>query len=199
MAYSGLQYRHICAPAPELLTGTARALRRSRDAADGSGSLDDKNYRKGGISHQALRLTLGNGLLTNNGDSWLHQRRLIQPVFHRERIATFGRLMAESALAWTEEATIDTSQPLDLFQEMSGLTLSIVGKALFGTDLLAHKERVLQASTTINHTVLISSSFDRTWLSGHKREASELTKLADAHYASLRDMEFEMVEKAEVT
>jgi enediyne biosynthesis protein E7 len=110
-----------------------------------------KNYRKGGISHQALRLTLGNGLLTNNGDSWLHQRRLIQPVFHRERIATFGRLMAESALAWTEEATIDTSQPLDLFQEMSGLTLSIVGKALFGTDLLAHKERVFQATSTINH------------------------------------------------
>src|SRR5258708_24112235 len=106
-----------------------------------------KNYRKGGISHQALRLTLGNGLLTNNGDSWLHQRRLIQPVFHRERIATFGRLMAESALAWTEEATIDTSQPLDLFQEMSGLTLSIVCKALFGTDLLAHKARVFQATS----------------------------------------------------
>ncbi len=109
------------------------------------------NYRKGGISNQVLRLTLGNGLLTNNGDSWLHQRRLIQPVFHRQRIAAFGRLMAESALAWTEETNIDTRQPLDLFQEMSGLTLSIVCKALFGTDLLAHKERVLQAVTTINH------------------------------------------------
>src|SRR5258707_7310339 len=109
------------------------------------------NYRKGGISHQALSLVLGNGLLTNNGDSWLHQRRLIQPVFHRQRIAAFGRLMTESALAWTEEASISTQQPLDLFQEMSGLTLSIVGKALFGTDLLAHKERVLQAVTTINH------------------------------------------------
>ncbi len=109
------------------------------------------NYCKGGISHQVLRLTLGNGLLTNNGDSWLHQRRLIQPVFHRQRIAAFGRLMAESALAWTEETNIDTQQPLDLFQEMSGLTLSIVCKALFGTDLLAHKERVLQAVTTINH------------------------------------------------
>jgi cytochrome P450 len=34
---------------------------------------------------------------------------------------------------------------------MSGLTLSIVGKALFGTDLLAHKERVFQATSTINH------------------------------------------------
>jgi cytochrome P450 len=33
------------------------------------------NYRKGGIAYQVLRLTLGNGLLTNNGDSWLGERR----------------------------------------------------------------------------------------------------------------------------
>jgi len=109
------------------------------------------NYRKGGISNQVLSLTLGNGLLTNNGESWLHQRRLIQPVFHRQRIAAFGRLMTESALAWIEETNIDAQQPLDLFQEMSGLTLTIVGKALFGTDMLAHKERLFQASSTINH------------------------------------------------
>src|SRR5258708_10296431 len=111
------------------------------------------NYRKGGISHQVLSLVLGNGLLTNNGDSWLHERRMIQPVFHRQRIAAFGRLMTESALAWTQEVSIDTGQPLDLFEEMSGLTLNIVGKALFGTDMLAHKERVGQAFTTINHVL----------------------------------------------
>src|SRR5260370_34510338 len=92
--------------------------------------------------------TFGHGLLTNNGDSWLHQRRLIQPVFHRERLAAFGRLMTESALAWTGEVSIDTRQPLDLFEEMSGLTLNIVGKALLGTDMRAHKERVMQACTT---------------------------------------------------
>src|SRR5216683_6701354 len=96
------------------------------------------NYRKGGVSNQALSLTLGNGLLTNNGDSWRQQRRLIQPIFHRERIAAFGRLMTESALAWTEETNIDTGQPLDLFQEMGGLTLTIVGRALFGADMLAY-------------------------------------------------------------
>jgi enediyne biosynthesis protein E7 len=109
------------------------------------------NYRKGGISNQVLRLTLGNGLLTNNGDSWLHQRRLIQPVFHRERLATMSRLMTENALVWTEEVSIETQQPLDLLQEMSGLTLNIVYQALFGTDMLVHKERVFQATSTINH------------------------------------------------
>jgi cytochrome P450 len=109
------------------------------------------NYRKGGISQQVLRLTLGNGLLTNNGDSWLRQRRLIQPVFHRERLAAYSRLMTTSARAWSEHITSDPPQPLDLFQEMSGLTLTIVGQALFGTDMLVHKERVFQATSAINH------------------------------------------------
>src|SRR5437868_13203589 len=94
------------------------------------------NYRKGGISNQVLSLTLGNGLLTNNGDSWLLQRRLIQPIFHRKQIAGFGQLITESAQAWIEEEGLNTGQPLDLFQPLSGLTLSIVCQALFGTDML---------------------------------------------------------------
>ncbi|GHO93146.1 cytochrome P450 [Reticulibacter mediterranei] len=110
-----------------------------------------KNYRKGGISNHVLRLTLGNGLLTNNGDSWLQQRRLIQPIFHRKQIAAFGQLMTESTLAWIEEGNLDTSQPLDLFQQMSGLTLSIVCKALFGADMVGYKKRVFVASSMINY------------------------------------------------
>jgi cytochrome P450 len=108
------------------------------------------NYRKGGASNQVLSLTLGNGLLTNNGDSWLQQRRLIQPIFHRKRIAGFGQLMAASAQAWVEEVGRDMSQPLDLFQQLSGLTLSVVCQALFGTDMLRYKQQVFQASGAIN-------------------------------------------------
>lgn len=107
-----------------------------------------KNYRKGGLSDQVLRMTLGNGLLTNNGDSWLQQRRLIQPAFHRSRIAGFGQLMTEAAVSWLDEINLDTSEPLDMFQQMSGLTLTIVCKALFGADMLPYKQRVFQALGT---------------------------------------------------
>ncbi|WP_220199599.1 cytochrome P450 [Ktedonospora formicarum] len=106
------------------------------------------NYHKGGISNQVLKLTLGNGLLTNNGDSWLTQRRLIQPAFHRSRIAGFGQLMTESVASWIEEVNIDSREPLDLFQQMSGLTLTIVCKALFGADMLLYKQHVFQALST---------------------------------------------------
>lgn len=107
-----------------------------------------KNYRKGGPSDQVLRVTLGNGLLTNNGDSWLTQRRLIQRAFHRSRIAGFGQLMTSGAASWLEETHLDTSEPLDLFQQMSGLTLTIVCKALFGADMLPYKQRVFEALGT---------------------------------------------------
>ena len=110
---------------------------------------NNKNYRKGGISDQVLRLTLGNGLLTNNGDSWLAQRRLIQPIFHRSRIAAFGRLMAESAASWIEETNLDQRMPLNLYQQMSGLTLTIVCKALFGADMLPYKQRIFASLRTI--------------------------------------------------
>lgn len=107
-----------------------------------------QNYRKGGPSDQVLRVTLGNGLLTNNGASWLTQRRLIQPAFHRSRIAGFGQLMTEGATTWLEETRLGTAEPLDMFQQMSGLTLTIVCQALFGADMLPYKQRVFEALGT---------------------------------------------------
>jgi len=50
------------------------------------------------IKHFALRMakaTLGEGLLTSEGDFWRRQRRLSQPAFHRERVAAHGAVMVE--------------------------------------------------------------------------------------------------------
>ena len=90
------------------------------------------NYNKNASDYHVLSLVLGKGLLTNDGESWLKQRRLIQPAFHRERVAAFGTLMTETTLTWTQRWEtgnfVETNKPLDLTQEMSSLTLSIVGK-----------------------------------------------------------------------
>src|SRR5881394_708529 len=45
------------------------------------------------IKHIGLRLNrqlFGNGLLLSEGDFWLRQRRLAQPAFHRQRVASYG-------------------------------------------------------------------------------------------------------------
>src|SRR4051794_10657702 len=98
---------------------------------------NQKNYIKGGFFQRALTPLLGNGLLTNEGESWLAQRRLVQPTFHRghvpvliDSIVTPTRQMIER---WQGLAA--ASQPVDMLEEMTPLTLQIVGLALFGIDL----------------------------------------------------------------
>ena len=78
------------------------------------------------------RWLFGNGLLTNEGESWKKQRRLAQPAFHRERIATYAGIMtqyAEQAVStWQDGAVID------IHQEMMRLTLAITIRVLFGVE-----------------------------------------------------------------
>jgi cytochrome P450 len=125
-----------------------------------------RNYNKDVPDYHVLSLVLGKGLLTNEGGSWLKQRRLIQPAFHRERVSAFGTLMTETSLrrtqCWETGGFIETKKLLALTQEMSSLTLSIVGTTLFGTDLSVENERVGRALTTVNH--LLAKAFYLPWI-----------------------------------
>ena len=82
---------------------------------------------------RALHTLLGKGLLTNEGDSWFRQRRLIQPVFHRKRIEGYGQIMVD----YTEQmlATWHPDQSRDIHLDMMRLTLNIVMKAIFNQDV----------------------------------------------------------------
>lgn len=114
------------------------------------------NYNKDIPDYQVLSRLLGKGLLTNDGDSWLQQRRLMQPAFHRDRVNAFGAVMTDTTMDWMQRwemrRLVDTDEPLDMLKEMSALTLSIVCKALFGAALPDEQlERVRRALTTANH------------------------------------------------
>jgi len=80
-----------------------------------------------------LRRVLGNGLLTSEGEFWRRQRKLVQPAFHQERIAAYTEVM----VAYTERmlASWKEGQGLDVHEAMMRLTLDIVAKTLFDTDV----------------------------------------------------------------
>lgn len=82
---------------------------------------------------QPLALLLGQGLLTSSGELHRRQRRLMQPLFHRQRIAgygeTFARIADETAGAWRD------GQRLDVHAEMTEMALAIVARTLFDVDL----------------------------------------------------------------
>lgn len=102
-------------------------------------------------SYDGLRLVMGNGLVTSEGDFWKRQRKLSQPAFHRKRLAalasTMGELSEELVTQWSSR----DSQDLDLHEAMMRLTLRIVGHTLFSTELSAEAGRLGPAITTALH------------------------------------------------
>ena len=86
---------------------------------------------------RALHTLLGDGLLTNEGDSWFRQRRLAQPAFHRSRIQSYGSIMVDYSQQMLEDwkAKDALSSPRDIHIDMMRLTLNIVMKAIFNQDV----------------------------------------------------------------
>lgn len=97
-----------------------------------------------GRSLQGAKAILGNGLLTSEGETHLRQRRLVQPAFHRDRIASYSLDMVGLALA--HEAGWSDGAPVVMAREMSALTLAIVGRTLFGADLTGDMMSMLIAA-----------------------------------------------------
>src|SRR5262249_23164855 len=79
-----------------------------------------QNDGRNSVAHKMIRSVIGRGLATNEGESWLHQRRLMQPTFHHKRITAFGTQMTEATITmlqrWQHVAGQD--QPLDILKQM---------------------------------------------------------------------------------
>ena len=111
-----------------------------------------QNYTKS-RNYDGIKLVLGRGLLTSEGDLWRRQRKLIQPAFHRDRLATFATVMAEETGAmldrWAPLAA--ERRAVDVHAEMMGLTLRIVASTFFGADVARHTAAVAGALDTVVH------------------------------------------------
>lgn len=94
-------------------------------------------YVKGDPVYQEIKSTLGDGLLTSEGERWRRQKRLIQPLFTHKRVANYVPMMAEEASAAVERwgMLADRGEDVDLNDDMASITLKVVGRALFGSDV----------------------------------------------------------------
>ena len=96
------------------------------------------NYTKG-IGIDRVRILLGNGIMTSEGELWRRQRKMIQPAFHRDvisrRFADIRDANRQLRKTWLEHAS--RGLEIDLTQFLSDVTLKIVLKAIFGADMEA--------------------------------------------------------------
>jgi len=90
------------------------------------------NFTKDAFAKDLKRI-LGEGLLTSDGGLWRQQRRLAQPSFLRDRITGYAGVMVERArdmaLSWNDGET------RDVHTSFMAVTLDIVARTLFGTDV----------------------------------------------------------------
>ena len=111
---------------------------------------NNHNYIKGD-SFQVFRTFVGHSLFTSEGDFWLRLRRLMQPVFHRQRLAGFADLMScltqEMLEGWQPWA--HNGQPFDIAEQMTRLTMQIVTQALFSSQVAGEAHAIGQAVTLL--------------------------------------------------
>ncbi|HWQ33087.1 MAG TPA: cytochrome P450 [Blastocatellia bacterium] len=109
--------------------------------------VNQRRMMKGRGLQMAKKL-LGEGLLTSEGEFHLRQRRLVQPAFHRQRVAAYAATMSDYAAKLRERwALLPPGAQVDLSQEMMQLALLIAGKTLFDADVEHEAREVGQALT----------------------------------------------------
>jgi len=100
-----------------------------------------KSFRKAqSLRSPFFHRLVGNGLVTSEGDFWRRQRRLAQPAFHRQRISSYGDIMVE--YAQRAIANWRNGDQRDVARDMNRLTLEIVVKTLFNSDVSSDADRV---------------------------------------------------------
>lgn len=94
------------------------------------------NYLKG-FGLDRVRMLLGNGIVTSDGELWRTQRYMMQPLFHRRVITRFAEVIdgANDRLIARWEQHAGTGQPINVTDEMSEVTLDVILRAIFGSDM----------------------------------------------------------------
>lgn len=94
-----------------------------------------------------IKDVLGEGLFVSEGAWHMSQRKLVQPAFHRERIAGYADQMTLLALRlrqrWQPDAVVDVCR------EMNWLAMMIVASTLFGANVESDAEEIRDALSEI--------------------------------------------------
>ncbi|HLI57765.1 MAG TPA: cytochrome P450, partial [Actinomycetota bacterium] len=95
------------------------------------------NYTKSDDVYGEVRKLLGNGLLTSEGEDWKRQKRMVQPLFTHRTVAGYVPMIADEARGLVERwsRAEQRGDPVDLHSEMTRVTLRVVGRAVFGSDV----------------------------------------------------------------
>ncbi len=96
-------------------------------------------------TQRRMKILLGEGLITSEGEQHMRSRRIAAPAFHRQRIAAYGDMMSARAATMREEW--QPGVEIDAVSEMMRLALQVVARTIFDTDVT---EDVQTINTEVN-------------------------------------------------
>jgi cytochrome P450 len=151
-----------------------------------------QNYSKGGGLWDAMRGLMGNGLVVSEGSYWMRQRRMMQPQFHRQRLAALTELMVsamnEAFETWEKSANGSNFNVAPAFNE---LTMKVLTRTLFGTGLV--QDEMDKVSKALDYVVnyllqaVVLSSLP-SWLPlGQKEYENSVKQIDETVYRIIAD------------
>lgn len=89
---------------------------------------------------KGLGAALGNGLIANSDQaSWLRQRRMMQPMFHRKRLAKLAdKITAAGERMLSRWQARGPDDMLNIAEEMMRVTLDTITQTMFSADVMGH-------------------------------------------------------------
>jgi len=97
-----------------------------------------------GLAIKILKPMFGEGLLSAEHARWRKQRPLLQPAFRRRAIARYATSMVDSTRALLDSWVPGSRR--DIHDDMMSLTLDIVVRSLFGSDVSSHDRAAVIAA-----------------------------------------------------
>ena len=96
---------------------------------------NQKNYVKS-VAYRNLKMALGNGLVTSEGEEWRRNRRLAQPAFYKAQLEGLYNAMTGVAERYCQQLgeKIEANEIIEISTEMMSVTADIVLKALFSSE-----------------------------------------------------------------
>ncbi len=133
------------------------------------------DFDKGVAIHNTFRSLIGDGIFSSEGDFHRHQRKLMSPPFQPRHIATYADIMGhygeQISQTWADGRVIDINQ------QMTIVTMSVIGKALFDADVFTETDELGAAMTIINEYVdeQLMAECATLFGAGHETTATALT------------------------
>jgi cytochrome P450 len=151
-----------------------------------------RSFHKGRFFDR-LRALAGDGLATSDGETHRTHRRLMQPMFHKQRIAAYAEAMSSRAVEMIE--TWKDGETLQIESVMSDYVVNTLADAMFSTDIGAPAAEAVRRNVPIIIENLLFRTVSPPFLDGmpippnrkFDRATKELLRVIDHVVAQARE------------